>query len=292
LFLFVGAVSMFSEDQYALLDFGNGRKLERFGDVVLDRPAPAATRFQPSSADRWPTAHARYQRRSGRGGSGKWTVRKRIPDDWFIQHAELRFQLRLGESGNVGVFPEQAPNWDWITHQLQRASSPVRVLNLFAFTGGSTLSAAAAGAEVTHVDAARTAVQWARRNAELSQLGSASIRWIAEDATKFVRRELKRGQQYEALILDPPSYGHGPKGEPWKISQHLPGLLQTCQQLLSDRPCFVLITCHSPGFGPAELEALLADTLFGHCQSGARARRLALAIGPRRLPSGIVARWP
>jgi 23S rRNA (cytosine1962-C5)-methyltransferase len=284
---------MFSEDQYALLDFGRGRKLERFGAVVLDRPAPAAARTLPQSARLWGTAHARFERPAKRGGSGKWVERHDVPDSWFIRHAELRFALRLGESGNVGVFPEQATNWDWIRRQVHRSSSPLRVLNLFAFTGGSTLAAAAAGAEVTHVDAARTAVQWARRNAEISHLGSAPIRWIVEDASKYARRELKRGRTFDAVILDPPSYGHGPKGEPWKISQHLPGLLQTCQQLLSPRCGFVLITCHSPGFGPAELEALLADTLFGHCQSGARARRLHLETNDRRrLPSGIVARWP
>jgi 23S rRNA (cytosine1962-C5)-methyltransferase len=284
---------MFTNDQYALLDFGNGRKLERFGAFVLDRPAPVTAGKKPLARELWTSADARFERQSGRDSRGEWLAARQLPDSWFIRHGDVRFELRCGDSGNVGIFPEQARNWDWITNQVRRATKPVRILNLFAFTGGSTLTAAAAGAEVTHVDAARTAVQWARRNAEISNLAGAPIRWIAEDAMKFVRRELKRGRAYDAVLLDPPSYGHGPKGEPWKISQHLPELLSKCSQLLSSRRCFVLITCHSPGFGPPELEALLADTLFGHCQSGARARRLTIETEDlRRLPSGIVARWP
>jgi 23S rRNA (cytosine1962-C5)-methyltransferase len=284
---------MFSNDQYALLDFGSGRKLERFGEFVLDRPAPVAVRKKPLTPELWATADARFERHPKRDGRGKWLASKRLPDAWFVQHGDIRFEVRPGDSGNVGIFPEQAENWDWIANQVRRATEPIRLLNLFAFTGGSTLAAAAAGAEVTHVDAARTAVQWARRNAELSNLAGATIRWITEDAMKFVRREQKRGRSYNAVLLDPPSYGHGPKGEPWKVSQHLPELLKICSQLLPSRLCFVLVTCHSPGFGPPELEALLADTLFGHCQSGARARRLTIETEDcRRLPSGIVARWP
>jgi 23S rRNA (cytosine1962-C5)-methyltransferase len=284
---------MFSDDQYALLDFGGGRKLERFGCYVLDRPAPAATRARPLVKDLWKGADARFERDSLRDGQGKWITGDNLPASWTIHHQDIRFDIRCGVSGNVGVFPEQAKNWDWIANQVRKATEPVRVLNLFAFTGGSTLASAAAGAEVTHVDAARTAVQWARRNAELSGLDAAPIRWIAEDAVRFVRRELKRGKTYDAVVMDPPSYGHGPRGEPWKISRHLPELLRLCGELLSDRRVFVLITCHSPGFGAPELEALLADTLFGHCQSGARARRLIIETQDlRRLPSGIVARWP
>ncbi len=284
---------MFSHDQYALLDLGNGRKLERFGRFVLDRPAPAAAGLQLSNPRAWKAADARFDRSPNGHSQGRWHVRGRVPSAWEIHHGGVHFEIRYGDSGNVGVFPEQADNWDWISDQLARAPRPLRLLNLFAFTGGTTLAAAAAGAEVTHVDSARTAVQWARRNAELSGLGSSPIRWITEDAVKFVRRELNRGQTYDALVLDPPSYGHGPKREAWKIVEHLPGLLKLCHQLLSDQRAFVLLTCHSPGYGPAELEALLADTFFGHCQSGARARRLVIETSDRRrLPSGVAARWP
>jgi 23S rRNA (cytosine1962-C5)-methyltransferase len=167
------------------------------------------------------------------------------------------------------------------------------VLNLFAYTGGSTLAAAAAGASVTHVDAAKNIVAWARRNAELSGLADAPIRWIAEDATTFVRREVRRGNRYDGLILDPPSYGHGPKGEVWKVERHLAPLLTSCRDLLSDRRAFLLLTCHSPGFGPAELEALLADTIFGSCQGGVVARELSItAADARKFVCGAVARWP
>jgi 23S rRNA (cytosine1962-C5)-methyltransferase len=167
------------------------------------------------------------------------------------------------------------------------------VLNLFAYTGGSTLAAAAAGAEVTHIDAAKNVVAWARENAKASGLGEAPIRWITEDAAKFVRREVRRGNRYDAVILDPPSYGHGPKGEAWKLSTDLPALLSGCTELMADRKAFFLLTCHTPGFGPAELEALVSDTLFGRCQQGVTTRNLALTTADgRRLPCGTAARWP
>jgi 23S rRNA (cytosine1962-C5)-methyltransferase len=201
--------------------------------------------------------------------------------------------LRTTPAGQVGVFPEQAANWDWIGKRVRAAQRPLKVLNLFAYTGGSTLAAAAAGAEVVHVDAARNVVQWARDNADLSGLSEAPIRWIDEDAGKFVRRELRRGNRYDAVILDPPSYGHGPKGEPWKIVQHLPGLLADCADVTKGQLAFVVLSCHSPGFGPAELEALVHDAFFGACQQGAVGRDMWLrSTDGRGLTAGSVARWP
>ena len=170
---------------------------------------------------------------------------------------------------------------------------PLRVLNLFAYTGGSTLAAAAAGAEVVHIDAARNIVDRARQNADLSGLADRPIRWIAEDAMKFCQRELKRGNQYDAVILDPPSYGHGPKGEPWKIDEHLLPLLKLCGELTAESRAFVLVTCHSPGIGPAELAAYLAEGIFGHCGQPPVAGELFLETADgRQLPSGVFARWP
>ncbi len=282
---------MFDSNQYELLDFGDGRKLERFGQFVLDRPSPAAEDFPRTDPSAWKQADAQFSRTSAT--SGKWKLRTALPKAWAISHAIGDFELRATDFGHVGVFPEQADNWEWLTKQVQRAGRKLKILNLFAYTGGSTLAAASAGAEVVHVDAARNVVSWARRNVEQSGLSDAPIRWINEDATKFVRRELKRGNQYDGVILDPPSYGHGPKGEVWKLSDHLMPLLSACAELTRDRRTLLLLTCHTPGFGPAELEACLADAVFGHCQAGVRAKPLSLTTADsRKLAGGVVARFP
>jgi len=282
---------MFDLQQYQLLDFGDGRKLEQFGEVTIDRPAPAAENDQRCDASRWKQAIARYERTSD--DRGKWKPDDRLPAAWTIRHGDATFELRPTPFGHLGVFPEQAENWDWIARQIARAGRPLKILNLFAYTGGSTLAAACGGAEVVHVDSARNTVAWARRNAELSGLAAAPIRWIVEDALKFAQREQRRGNRYDAVILDPPSYGHGPKGEAWKIVRDLPQLVRCCAALTQHARAFILLTCHSPEFGSAELEALLADTFFGSCQVGAAARRLTItAIDGRQMPCGVAARWP
>lgn len=287
---------MMPPPDYELLDFGAGRKLERFGEVVLDRPAPAADGFEPANRKLWRTATARFVRS---GEQGEWKPSDSLPEAWQIEFeirradAALRFELRPSPFGHVGVFPEQFANWQWIAEQVRRGAEPPRVLNLFAYTGGSTLAAAAAGAQVVHVDAARNMVERARRNAELSGLGEHPIRWIVEDVLKFCRRELKRGNRYDTVMLDPPTYGHGPKGKVWKIGSDLPVLLELCGQLTERRPSSVLVTCHSPGIGPAELAAYVADGVFGHCGAPPQAGDLTLTTADgRRLPSGVYARWP
>jgi len=277
---------MFDTDQYELLDFGNGRKLERFAGTTVDRPCPAAESVGPQG--RW-TPDLKFERNS-KGDEGKW--RGAAPEAWRLQHDEVTFQLRNTPFGHVGIFPEQAENWDWIARQMQRCKG-AKVLNLFAYTGGSTLAAAAAGADVTHVDAAKNVVAWARNNAAESGLEEAPIRWIHEDARKFVQRELKRGNRYDAVILDPPTYGHGANGEPWRIARDLAPLLMNLAELTEANRQFMLLTCHSPGFGPAEVEALLADCVFGTCQCNARATRAQLLCHDnRRLDCGVAARWP
>ncbi len=282
---------MFEVEQYQLLDFGAGRKQERFGAYTLDRYSPPAEDARKQNASVWKDANARYERKQG--DEGTWKPVKALPESWTIKHGEVTFELRPTSFGHLGVFPEQAANWDWIAKQVGRASQPMRVLNLFGYTGGSTLAAAAAGAEVTHVDAAKNTVAWARRNAELSNLADKPIRWIAEDAKKFAERELRRGNQYDAVILDPPSYGHGPKGETWKMARDLHSLLNTCAELTARQRAFILLTCHTPGFDPPEVEAILADAVFGTCQAGATARPLTIRCQDgRELPAGVVARWP
>jgi 23S rRNA (cytosine1962-C5)-methyltransferase len=290
-------------NQYELVDFGDGRKLERFGDVMLNRPCPAAEGVAKALPEVWNGATARF--RGPRTGDGSWSPNPRqwTPSDWHYAHngaVSLRLQLEPLPSGQIGVFPEQRENWDWIARQVGRPAErrsgderKLRVLNLFAYTGGSTLAAAASGAEVVHIDAAHNMVDRARQNALLSGLGERPIRWIPEDAMKFCRREVKRGNRYDAVILDPPTYGHGPKGEAWKINEHLLPLLQQCGELTSDSRAFVLVTCHSPGIGAAELSAYLSEGIFGHCGQPPTSSELFLETSDgRRLPSCVFARWP
>ena len=239
----------------------------------------------------WPTAHARFTR--AHAGSGTWHSTNNLPDAWQASHGATTFELRLTPSGAIGVYPEQAVNWDWIGRQVRAARRVLKVLNLFAYTGGSTLAAAAAGAEVVHVDAARSVVSWARRNAELSRLADAPIRWIVEDVQRFVQRELRRSEQYDGVILDPPAYGHGPRAQPWKLDRHLASLVQDCGRLTAGRRAFILLTCHDAAWSPANLAGLLADRLSDVHTGDVEAGPLTLrARDGRRLPCGTFARWP
>jgi 23S rRNA (cytosine1962-C5)-methyltransferase len=313
---------MFDAGEYQLVDFGGGRRLERFGEFLLDRPCPTAEAFEVADPDVWSRADARFEGRESQ--KGQWTDRRQLPERWTIGYGRLRFELKRTEFGHLGLFPEQAVNWDWISgvlpspfgrgdggegsqgpdtrcepsrpHPLplsQRARGVrPKMLNLFAYTGGSTLAAAAAGAEVVHVDAAKNIVAWARRNAELSGLAEASVRWIAEDALKFVKRELNRGSRYDAVILDPPSYGHGPRGEVWRLSKHLPRLLELCAELTQGRAEFVLLTCHTPGYDAQRLSEMVAEH-WPACSLG-RMEQTPLSIRAadgRELPSGQLVRW-
>lgn len=281
---------------YELIDFGDGRKLERFGPWVLDRPCPTVAELPKSVPAMWREATARFV--GDRMGGGSWSPDAKSWDTPTVRltrrdRQAMTMELIPTPAGQVGLFPDQFTNWQWITQQVQRAGEPLKVLNLFAYTGGSTLAAALAGAQVTHVDAARSSVERARRNADLSGLSDHPIRWIVEDALKFCRREVKRGNRYDAVILDPPSYGHGPKGEPWQIQRDLLPLLECCGRLTAGRRAFVLVTCHTPGIGPAELSACLSDGIFGHCHEPPRTGTLNLeTTNDRQLPSGIFARWP
>jgi 23S rRNA (cytosine1962-C5)-methyltransferase len=282
---------------YELVDFGGGRKLERFGGRVFDRPAPQAEGITPAEPARWKQADAVYT--GDKVGGGKW--RSRVEGGLTTSIIDCpcggagKFQLAIEPSatGQVGVFPEQFTNWQWIAREVGRVSGKANVLNLFGYTGGSTLAAAIAGAEVTHVDASKPAVTTARTNANLSGLAEHPIRWIVEDVLVYCRREVQRGRQYDAVIIDPPSYGHGPKGQAWQLTRDLPELLALCRQLTEARRLFVLATCHTPNVGPAELSAYLSEGLFGHCGQPPATGQLWLeSKGGRRLESGVYARWP
>lgn len=292
---------------YELIDFGadkrrQGRRLERFRSVVVDRPCPAADEMAMADRSAWQQVVARYD--GTRATDGDW---KPSPKKWADAepclvpiNAEklIRMAISPTPAGQVGIFPEQFANWQWIAEQVTRykkiePSRPFRVLNLFAYTGGSTLAAAVAGAEVTHVDASKPSVALARENAVHSGLAEAPIRWIVEDVVRYCEREVKRGSQYDGVILDPPTYGHGPKGESWRVERDLPRLLELCKELTSESRKFFLATCHTPGIGPAELSAYLSDAIVGHCGQPPASGNLWLkTINGRKLPSGVYARWP
>jgi 23S rRNA (cytosine1962-C5)-methyltransferase len=278
---------MFTPDQYELLDFGNGRKLERFGRVLVDRPAPAAEGPAPQHQSLWRRAAARYERTTA--NRGKWHWHGVLPEPWTVAHGDMTFELKPTPFGHLGLFLEQAANWDWIARQVERAPQPIKLLNLFAYTGAATLTAAAAGAEVTHVDAARNTVAWARRNARRSGLAAAPIRWIVDDARAFVARELKRGRRYQAVVLDPPSYGHGPNGKTWQLEDHLADLLTSCIELISADARFLLLSCHSPRFDAPRLAAMVSSIAP---RGAVEAIDLEISTSSQRsLPSGAAARW-
>lgn len=248
-------------NDYELLDSGNQRKLERFGEWVLDRPASQAVWRPQHGAELWGRAHAVFDRSEGH----KWTGKSNLPESWVVEVAGLRFRLSGTDFGHLGIFPEQRSQWAWLKEICAAACTvrgeAIRVLNLFAYSGGSTLAAAAGGAAVCHLDASRGMVQWARENAALSGLGERPIRWMAEDVFKFLAREERRGNRYDGIVLDPPSFGRGTRGEVFKIEEQIGGLLDQCVRLLSPTPSFILLSAHTPGFSPVVLHNLLADAL-------------------------------
>jgi 23S rRNA (cytosine1962-C5)-methyltransferase len=283
---------------YELIDFGDGRKLERFGTWVLDRPCPTAVGVTKAKPQAWRAANAKFEGDRAADGqwspvAAKWENRETAIDVPLGSDRQFRMTLEPLPSGQVGLFPEQWDNWRWIAARVAAQGPPLNVLNLFAYTGGSSLAAAAAGANVVHVDAAKSVVTRARGNMAASGLDDRPVRWIVEDALKFCRREIKRGHRYDAIILDPPTYGHGPKGEEWNIKRDLLPLLELCGELTERRPKFLLLTCHSPGIGAAELSAYLSEGIFGSCGQPPRTMELSLQMTEgRRLPSGVAARWP
>lgn len=230
-------------DEYELLDSGGGRKLERFGEFVLVRPEAQAKWSAVLPRKRWDAVDGEFVKAKS-GAKGEWKFRREIPRRWEMRRKELRFWVQPAPSGHVGVFPDQASHWDWIAEAIGRAGRRVKALSLFGHTGLATLAAAAAGAEVTHVDASRKAVDWARENQTLSGLAERPVRWIVEDALAFVTREARRGNHYDAMMIDPPRFGRGPDGEIWKLEESLAELLEACRKVLSGAPAFVLLNVY------------------------------------------------
>lgn len=275
---------------YEVIDCSDGEKLERWGKYLLIRPDPQVIWSTPKTEKGWNNRNGHYHR-SAKGG-GEWEFFD-LPQQWSISYKELTFQLKPFSFKHTGLFPEQAANWDWFGEKIKQAGRPVKVLNLFAYTGGATLAAAKAGASVTHVDASKGMVGWAKENARASGLESASVRWIVDDCVKFVEREIRRGSHYDAVIMDPPSYGRGPKGEIWKIEEAIHPLVSLCARLLTDNPLFFLINSYTTGLAPSVLSYLISievgQRFGGTVQSG----EVGLPVTSRGLilPCGASGRW-
>lgn len=277
-------------NDYEILDASGGEKLERWGDYILVRPDPQVIWNTPKIHKGWRKRNAHYHR-SAKGG-GEWEFFD-LPKQWEIHYKALTFQLKPFSFKHTGLFPEQAANWDWFSEKVVRAGRQVKVLNLFAYTGGATLAAAQAGASVTHVDASKGMVTWAHENARSSGLEDAPIRWIVDDCMKFVEREIRRGNHYDGIIMDPPSYGRGPKGEIWKIEDAIHPLVKRCSELLSDHPLFFLINSYTTGLAPAVLAYMLSIEIGKKYGGKVRAEELGLPVTETGLvlPCGASGRW-
>ncbi len=275
---------------YELLDCGDGEKLERWNRQILVRPDPQAIWEAPRRNSAWEHPDARYLRSST--GGGRWE-RKKLPEQWQVRYKELTFHVKPMNFKHTGLFPEQAVNWDFAMQQIRRAGRPIRVLNLFAYTGAATVACAAAGASVCHVDAAKGMVAWAKDNARASHLEDAPVRWIVDDCAKFVEREIRRGKRYDAIIMDPPSYGRGPSGEVWKLEQNLFPFVKLCAGVLSDDPLFIILNSYTTGLAPSVLSYILnllvCEKYGGHTECA----ELGLPVTETgmALPCGATGRW-
>ncbi len=277
---------------YELIDSGEGEKLERWGQITLRRPDPQAI-WPKSKVAAWSNPDAHYHR-SSKGG-GTWEFKKKLPNDWNIRYRQLQFKIQPTNFKHTGLFPEQAVNWDFMIEKIQQADREIRVLNLFAYTGGATMACAYANAsEVVHVDAAKGMVQWAKDNMELSKLADRKIRFIVDDVLKFVEREKRRGRTYHAIIMDPPSYGRGPNGEVWQIEQQIFPLIQACLEILDDQPLFFLVNSYTTGFLPTVLENIFKTTIGKRFPNGTiSCGEIGLPHSAHGLilPAGIYGRW-
>lgn len=275
---------------YEVIDTSSGEKLERWGDFFLVRPDPQVIWNTKKNDPHWKKPNGHYHR-SNKGG-GEWEFNK-LPEEWSIHYNDLTFNLKPFSFKHTGLFPEQAANWDWFSKLIKEAGRPIKVLNLFAYTGGATVSAAKAGAAVTHVDASKGMVTWAKENAHSSGLADAPIRYLVDDCQKFVEREIRRGNKYDAIIMDPPSYGRGPKGEIWKIEESIFPFIELTTQVLSDNPLFFLINSYTTGLQPAVLSYMIHTALDNKFKGIVEADEIGLPVSSNGLvlPCGASGRW-
>ena len=274
---------------YEILDMANGEKLERWGDIILIRPDPQIIWKEKSFPEKWNNAHARYNRSSS--GGGGWKYYKKIPQNWQIKYGNLTFNIKPMGFKHTGLFPEQAVNWDWMINKIKGEKREIKVLNLFAYTGGATVACSYAGASVCHVDSSKGMTTWAKENVASSRLKERPVRFIVDDVVKFVNREIRRGNTYDGIIMDPPSYGRGTNGEVWKFEENISDLVELCTKVLSENPLFFLINSYTTGISSTVLENILRINIrkkgkFSHGEVG-----LPMTDSKLILPCGIYGRW-
>lgn len=276
---------------YELLDCSDGERLERWGDYILIRPDPQVIWKTPKKHPLWKKANARYVRSSS--GGGKWETFTRLPNEWGIKYEDLTFHIKTMGFKHTGLFPEQAVNWDYMTDLIKNAGRQVKVLNLFAYTGGATVACLKAGAAVTHVDASKGMVQWARENAALSGLTDKPVRWLVDDCIKFVRREIRRGNKYDIIIMDPPSYGRGPGGEIWKLEDEVYNFVSLCSEIVSDDALAVFINSYTTGLAPSVMQYILGSIMLPKFGGKVSSDEIGIPVVSSNmvLPCGATAIW-
>ncbi|MCL2859892.1 MAG: class I SAM-dependent methyltransferase [Oscillospiraceae bacterium] len=274
---------------YEILDMANGEKLERWGDIILIRPDPQIIWSEKSFPNKWKEAHAKYNR--SKTGGGSWEVKKKIDESWVIKYDKLVFNVKPMGFKHTGLFPEQAVNWDWMINKISNSKKQIKVLNLFAYTGAASVACLAAGASVCHVDSSKGMVTWAKENVQSSGLQDKPIRFIVDDVQKFLDREIRRGNKYDAIIMDPPSYGRGTNGEVWKFESNIEELVEKSIKVLTDKPLFLLINSYTTGISSVVLENILKMKMknIGKISSGELG--LPMSNSNLILPCGIYARW-
>ncbi len=278
-------------NDYELIDVDSGERLERWGDIILIRPDPQIIWSKARKDPRWKSAHAIYHRSTS--GGGYWEKLRDVPDVWSIKFNNLTFRLKPMGFKHTGLFPEQAVNWALARELIKKADREVSVLNLFAYTGGATLACLEAGAKVTHVDASKGMVQWAKENAAASSLADRSVRWLVDDCMKFVKREIRRGNKYDAIIMDPPSYGRGPNGEVWKLEQQLSELLEDVSQIMSDDPLFFFLNSYTGGISPTILNFMVKEKMHFKDPQNIFTDEIGLRVTDKdiALPCGATTIW-
>lgn len=276
---------------FEILDTSAGERLERWGNIILIRPDPQIIWNTKRDNLLWKQANARYKR--SKSGGGCWEVYKKIPDVWNIGYRDLKFRIKPMGFKHTGVFPEQGVNWDFVTERIQSQNRPIKILNLFAYTGGATLACAKAGASVCHVDASKGMVTWAKENAEASKLADKPIRWIVDDCLKFVAREIRRSNKYDGIIMDPPSYGRGPGGEIWKLEDNLFSLITECKKLLSEDALFFILNSYTTGLSPSVMGYILGDVLKSDLGGEVLSDEIGLKVSSTNLilPCGATSIW-
>ncbi len=274
---------------YELIDSGDGEKLERYGEYILRRPDPQVLWQKNLDEKEWKKANASFLRE---GDNAKWRIKDNLPSEWVIGMLDLKFLIKPTAFKHTGLFPEHESNWIWIKEKIKKAGRPIKMLNLFGYTGGATLAGLSVGAEVTQVDGSKSAITWAKQNVEVSKLDNKKVRWIEDDARKFVQREIKRGNKYDAIVMDPPAFGHGANKELWKIEDDFIKLLNLCTQILSDKPIFIIVNGYSSGYSAIAYEnslLSLSSKFGGNIESGELT--IEETKSGRLLPAGIFSRW-